>query len=96
MEINGFKSWDISPNTVSPKGLLLTKYFEINTNNDFKHRLVRVYLPSTYDFSNPDKRFPSLYMLDGKNLFDDYTSFVGEWHIDESIEENDSTGGKQS
>ncbi len=86
MEINGFKSWDISPNTVSPKGLLLTKYFEINTNNDFKHRLVRVYLPSTYDFSNPDKRFPSLYMLDGKNLFDDYTSFVGEWNIDESIE----------
>lgn len=26
-------------------------------------------------------------MLDGKNLFDDYTSFVGEWGIDESIED---------
>ena len=25
-------------------------------------------------------------MLDGKNLFDDYTSFVGEWGIDETIE----------
>ena len=33
-----------------------------------------------------------IYMFDGKNLFDDYTSFVGEWHIDETIEYMKQTG----
>ena len=37
--------------------------------NKDKERLVRVYLPSNYDFNNPNKRFPVMYMMDGKNLF---------------------------
>ena len=28
-----------------------------------------------------------MYMMDGKNLFDHHTSFVGEWQVDETIEE---------
>lgn len=86
-EINNYKLYTNEPNTIVPGGRVYFKTFFFNTKNEFKNRLVRVYLPSTYDFSNPNKRFPVIYMLDGKNLFDDYTSFVGEWGIDESIEE---------
>ena len=85
--LNGFKKWDIYPNTIIEGASIYVKEIFFDVPNDFKNRLIRVYLPSTYDFSNPDNRYPVLYMMDGKNLFDDYTSFVGEWGIDESIEE---------
>jgi len=84
-EINGFKLYTNKPNTIS-SGALYTKEVFVNVNNKDKHRLVRVYLPSNYEFDNPSKRFPVMYMMDGKNLFDDHTSFVGEWHVDETIE----------
>ena len=84
--INNYKLYKAEPNTIDPNARVYFKTFYFDTNNVFKNRLVRVYIPSTYDFSNPNKRFPVLYMLDGKNLFDDYTSFVGEWGIDETIE----------
>lgn len=84
--MNGYKLYIKEPNTITRGGRVYTKVFHIETNNDFKDRLVRVYLPSTYDFNNPNRRFKTIYMLDGKNLFDDYTSFVGEWGIDESVE----------
>ena len=86
MELNGFKIWDKTPNTVDPRGTLFHQDLYFNTKNKDKNRKVRVYLPSSYDFNNPNKRFPVLYMLDGKNLFDDYTSFVGEWKMDEIVE----------
>ena len=85
-KINGYEIYTIQPNTIHPKARVFMKTFFFDTKNDFKNRLVRVYIPSTYDFDDPNKRFKVIYMLDGKNLFDDYTSFVGEWHIDESIE----------
>ncbi len=95
MNINGFILWNKEPNTVSPLGHLLTRTVEIDTKNQYKDRLIRVYLPSTYEFDNPDKRFPVIYMFDGKNLFDDYTSFVGEWGIDETMEEFIELGKKE-
>ena len=84
--MNGYKLWTKIPNTICKGARVFTKTFSIDTKNDFKKRLVRVYIPSTYDFDNPNKRFKVLYMLDGKNLFDDYTSYVGEWGIDETVE----------
>ena len=84
--MNGYELYTKKPNTIHPKARVYFKTFLFNTNNSFKNRLVRVYVPSTYEAENPNKRFKVIYMLDGKNLFDDYTSFVGEWHIDESIE----------
>ena len=84
--INGYELYTKEPNTICFGARVYTKTFHFDTKNDFKERLIRVYLPSTYDFSNPNKRFKTIYMLDGKNLFDDHTSFVGEWGIDESIE----------
>jgi predicted alpha/beta superfamily hydrolase len=49
-----------------------------------RERRVQVYLPPGYATSN--KRYPVLYMHDGQNLFDDKTSFVGEWGVDESMD----------
>ena len=85
--MNGYKLYTKKPNTIDPRARVYFKTFFFDTYNNFKNRLVRVYLPSTYDFDNPNRRFKVIYMLDGKNLFDDYTSFVGEWGIDESIED---------
>ena len=85
--MNGYILYNKIPNTIDSRARVYTKSFFFDTNNNFKNRLVRVYIPSTYDFDNSNKRFKVIYMLDGKNLFDDYTSFVGEWGIDESIED---------
>ena len=91
-EINGFKLWEKEPNTICDGARVFTKEIYFKTKNRYKNRLIRVYLPSTYDFSDSNKRFPVIYMLDGKNLFDDHTSFVGEWGVDETIEESISNG----
>jgi predicted alpha/beta superfamily hydrolase len=48
-------------------------------------RTIRVYLPPGYEASR--KRYPVLYMHDGQNLFDDATSYVGEWGVDESLDQ---------
>jgi predicted alpha/beta superfamily hydrolase len=49
-----------------------------------RERRVQVYLPPGYATST--KRYPVLYMHDGQNLFDDKTSFAGEWGVDESLD----------
>lgn len=43
-----------------------------------------VYLPKGYQ--NSKKSYPVIYMHDGQNLFDDKTSYVGEWKIDEYLD----------
>lgn len=47
-------------------------------------RNIWIYLPP--DYQQESKRYPVLYMQDGQNLFDDETSFAGEWHIDETLD----------
>ena len=55
-----------------------------------KHRL-RVYLPPGYH-ENPLRRYPALYMQDGKNLFFPEEAFLGrEWNVDESLKILDDT-----
>ncbi|OGT56528.1 MAG: hypothetical protein A3E01_10625 [Gammaproteobacteria bacterium RIFCSPHIGHO2_12_FULL_63_22] len=49
-----------------------------------RNRTIRIYLPPGYDTSR--KRYRVLYMFDAQNLFDDATSFVGEWGVDESLD----------
>ena len=49
-----------------------------------RERTIRLYLPPGYDAST--KRYPVLYMHDGQNLFDDATSYVGEWGVDEALD----------
>jgi predicted alpha/beta superfamily hydrolase/ketosteroid isomerase-like protein len=48
-------------------------------------RLVRMYLPPDYETS--ERHYPVLYMHDGQNLFDDSTSYAGEWGVDETLNE---------
>ena len=55
---------------------------------NFKGRLperdLYVYLPPRYD-EQSDQRYPVLYMHDGQNIFDNKTSYAGEWNVDESL-----------
>ena len=46
-------------------------------------RTIRIYLPEDYQQSK--QHFPVLYMHDAQNLFDDKTSYAGEWGIDETL-----------
>jgi len=50
-----------------------------------RERAIRIYLPP--DYSLGDRRYPVVYMHDGQNLFDDATSYSGEWGVDESLDE---------
>lgn len=47
-------------------------------------RRIWLYLPKGYEGSK--KRFPVLYMHDGQNLFDEATSYSGEWKVDEILD----------
>ena len=49
-------------------------------------REVRVWLPSNYEFDNPNKRFKVIYMSDGQNLVDKYLSAFGEWEFDKTAQ----------
>ena len=47
-------------------------------------RRVWIYLPPSYNSST--KKYPVMYMHDGQNVFDDLTSFSGEWGVDEAMD----------
>lgn len=57
-----------------------------------RQRTVRLYLPPSYAGS-PDRRYPVIYMHDGQNLFDDATSYAGEWGVDETLDALSRTQG---
>jgi len=69
------------PSTAQPEVSVLPQ--EIDMPGLARKRRIRMYLPPDYATSN--KRYPVLYMHDGQNLFDDATSYIGEWHVDESL-----------
>lgn len=46
-------------------------------------RKIWLYLPP--DYNSSVKNYPVLYMQDGQNLFDNATSFAGEWQVDETL-----------
>lgn len=51
-------------------------------------RKIRVLLPSDYyDEGSSEKRYPTLYLNDGQNLFDAETAVLGaeEWQVDETV-----------
>lgn len=43
-----------------------------------------IYLPKNYAIS--DKKLPVIYMHDAQNLFDQKTSYAGEWQVDETLD----------
>tara|TARA_R110001606_G_scaffold45795_1_gene118439 strand:+ start:15444 stop:16313 length:870 start_codon:yes stop_codon:yes gene_type:complete len=70
---------------------ILKKEFIIDGLNDISHK-VWLYLPPNYTTSK--ENYPVIYMHDAQNLFDDVTSFVGEWGIDETLNELYKKTGK--
>ncbi len=48
-----------------------------------RNRRIWIYLPPDYD--NNNDHYPVLYMHDGQNIFDGFTSFAGEWEVDETL-----------
>lgn len=55
-----------------------------------RNRKVWIYLPP--DYYTTTKTYPVLYMEDGQNLFDNSTSFSGEWQVDEALNTLHSQG----
>lgn len=53
-------------------------------------RDVLVWLPP--DYAKSQRAYPVIYMHDGQNLFDRYTSYVGEWGVDETLTELHAQG----
>jgi predicted alpha/beta superfamily hydrolase len=49
-----------------------------------RQRRIWIYLPADYQSSH--KKYPVIYMHDGQNLFDEYTSGYGEWGVDELMD----------
>ena len=47
----------------------------------------RIWICLPPDYNNSKKSFPVIYMHDGQNLFDEATSFTGEWQVDETLNE---------
>lgn len=78
------KTKDISAPAESPSQLVIPGQAFDMPGLD-RTRLIRIYLPPGYDQST--ERYPVLYLHDGQNLFEDSTSYVGEMHVDERLDE---------
>jgi metallo-beta-lactamase class B len=78
--------------TASKQVSLMDSAFKIPQLN--RSRRIWIYLPPGYNSSK--KKYPVLYMQDGQNLFDEYTSGFGEWGIDECLDSLSRQGVKES
>ena len=58
-----------------------------------RKRRIWIYLPP--DYAKSKKKFPVLYMQDGQNLFDNATSYAGEWGVDEYLDSIFKKGEKE-
>lgn len=81
---NQIISWEeigTKRNTASQNVKVLSDNFKIPQLNTT--RKIWIYLPPDYESS--EKKYPVIYMHDAQNLFDDSTSFSGEWKVDETL-----------
>ncbi len=63
---------------------VIVKEHEIYVPYSASYKTLRIYLPEGYNQSV--EKYPVLYILDGQNIFDDATSYVGEWGVDEALD----------
>ena len=89
--VAGWKSGgvEVREHTATASVSILDDAFEIPQLG--RTRRIWLYLPPDYATSG-DKRYPVLYMHDGQNVFDDATSFVGEWGVDETLDSLHAAG----
>jgi predicted alpha/beta superfamily hydrolase len=79
---DGFAAKVSRKSTVSPQVRIVDTSFSMTPLN--RSRRVWIYFPK--DYISSEKSFPVLYMQDGQNLFDDSTSYAGEWGMDETLD----------
>lgn len=77
--------------TKSDNVIILDKEFVYKELNDISHK-IWLYLPPNYTTSS--ENFPVIYMHDAQNLFDNATSFIGEWNVDETLNDLFKKTGK--
>lgn len=83
IEIENWDSPKEKQHTTTSNVKILSENFKIPQLN--RTRRIWIYLPPDYKTSG--KKYPVIYMHDGQNLFDDFTSFSGEWSVDETLNE---------
>ncbi len=88
-KIREFKLYTKQPNAISC-GYLYTTKVNLSFTLSEQDRTLRVYLPEGY--FDCDKRYPVIYMFDGQNIVDAYTTRFGEWDIDDHIHNLTSSG----
>lgn len=89
-------SRDVYPYFEGPDTGSFSPLIEVDSKILGRKHLVRAYLPPGYR-ENPLRRYPVLYMQDGKNLFFPEEAFGGqEWQVDEAIGLLDAMGAVDS
>ncbi len=80
------KSWQ-SDKKDSSNDLNVYTYAEafVMPELDGRKRKIWMYLPPNYNSSK--EHYPVIYMHDGQNIFNQATSYAGEWHVDETLNE---------
>jgi metallo-beta-lactamase class B len=76
------------PSTASASVAVLDTAFAIPQLG--RTRRVWIYLPP--DYATSTKTYPVLYMHDAQNVFDDATSYAGEWGVDETLDSLHAAG----
>ena len=86
--VMNIESWKDSHPAVAKKHTASTNVHIISENFDIpqlgRQRRIWIYLPT--DYATSHKKYPVIYMHDGQNLFDEYTSGYDEWGIDELLD----------
>ncbi|MDE3236582.1 MAG: alpha/beta hydrolase [Bacteroidota bacterium] len=77
--------------TASPQVKIMDTAFAMPQLN--RKRRIWLYLPKNYTLSS--KTYPVVYMHDGQNLFNDQTSFSGEWGVDECLDSIQKLTGRE-
>ena len=67
--------------TVTENVKIISEKFEIPQLKTT--RRISIYLPKDYETSH--KKYEVMYLQDAQNLFDDATSYAGEWQVDETL-----------
>jgi predicted alpha/beta superfamily hydrolase len=79
----------VNPHFFSGQHGSMTRVLECHSTALGRNLQVRLYLPPGYD-ENHLKRYPVIYMHDGRNLFFPEEAFLGrEWHMDRALEQLD-------
>jgi predicted alpha/beta superfamily hydrolase len=85
MNVKGWKDdhpMEQKKHTASANVHIISENFDVPQLG--RKRRIWIYLPA--DYATSHKKYPVIYMHDGQNLFDEYTSGYGEWGIDEILD----------